>query len=155
MTEASTTPMFTTFNDIEPGPTASDAYPLEFLSDNCFWEATIVRSAIVNAIGNIRATEECCCSDYRYGQQSSNQLQVHTQVNSNQVQRLAQLANCHAQLCYSFSHTKLVSSTVKAIEDPTYCLAIHRCFGKINTHDISSEVVLNAQRSNHPLHPDV
>jgi hypothetical protein len=123
-TEASTTPTFTTFDDIELGPT-SIAYPLEFLSDDRFWEATIVQSAIVNAIGNIRATEERCCSDYQYGQQSSNQLQVCKQVHCNQVQRLAQLANHHAQLCYSFSHTKLVSGTVVAIEDPTYRLAIH------------------------------
>jgi hypothetical protein len=81
LTEASTTPMFLTFDDmIEPGPTTSVAYPLESLSDNRFWETTIVRSAIVSAIGNIRATAERCCSDFQYGQQSSNQLQVRTQV---------------------------------------------------------------------------
>jgi hypothetical protein len=37
--------------DIETNP--STVYPLEFLSDKRFWEATIVCSAIVNAIGNI------------------------------------------------------------------------------------------------------
>jgi hypothetical protein len=66
-----------------------------------------------------------------------------------------QLANRQAQLCYSFSHTKLVSGTVEAIEDPTNCLSIHKCFAAINTHDISNKVVLNAQRTNHPLLPDV
>jgi hypothetical protein len=72
------------------------------------------------------------------------------------VQRLAQLASCHAQLCYSLSHTKLVSGTVEAIEDPTYPLAIHGCFAEINTHNISSELVpLNPQWTNHPLHPDM
>jgi hypothetical protein len=107
-TEASTTPTFTTFDGIELGPT-SIAYPLEFLSDDRFWQATIVRSAIVNAISNIRATEERCRSDYQYAQQSSRQLRVCTQAHCNQVQRLAQLANRHAQLCYSFSHAELVS----------------------------------------------
>jgi hypothetical protein len=154
VTEASTTPTFTMFDDIELGPT-SVAYPLKFLSNDRLWEATIVQSVIVNAIGNIRATEEHCRSDYQYGQQSSNQLQVRTQVHCNQVQRLAQLANRHAQLCYSFSHTKLVSGTVKAIEEPTYQLAIHGCFAEINAHNISIEVALNTQRTNHPLHPDV
>jgi hypothetical protein len=153
MTEASTTPTFTTFDDIELGPT-SIAYPLEFLSDR-FWEATIVQSAIVNAIGNIRATEERCCSDYQYGQQSSSQLQVRTQVHCNQVQRLAQLANRHAQLCISFSHTELVSGTVEAIEDLTYRLAIHGCFAEIHNHNIIIKVFLKTKRTNHPLHPDV
>jgi hypothetical protein len=41
-------------------------------------------------------------------------------------------------------------SPVEAIEDTTYRLVIHGCFVEINTHDISSDMVLNAKRSHHP-----
>jgi hypothetical protein len=55
-------------------------YPLKFLSDERFWEATIVCSVIVNAIGNIRATENQCRADFQHNCQTLAQSEVRTQV---------------------------------------------------------------------------
>jgi hypothetical protein len=129
-------------------------YPLEFLSDERFWEATIVRSAIGNAIGNIRATENQCQTDFQHNCQTLAQREVHTQVHRNQIQRLAQLGNGHAQLCYSFYHTELLTGTIRAIEDPTYCPAIHRCIAEINLLDLEYTNP-NVQHNSHPTHPAV
>ena len=74
--------------------------PLVFLTDKSYWEASIARSAIVNALGTLKATDDKCREDYKRGRQTSQQAAVRTQVHRNQVQRLAQLANQHAQLCY-------------------------------------------------------
>jgi hypothetical protein len=140
-----------TSDDIEAGPYNVAAYPLEFLSDERFWEASIVRSAIVNAIGNIRATEERCRSDYQYRQQTLAQIELRTQIHRNQIQRLAQLGNRHAQLCYSFNHTELLTGTVQPIEDPTYRRAIHGCMGEVNELGLRHDQVLQ----HHPTHPSV
>jgi hypothetical protein len=106
-------------------------FPLEFLDDDFYWDATIVRSAIVNAIGNIQATEDTCRASFANGNQTFAQIEVRTQVHRNQVQRLAQLGNRHAQLCYSFNHSELLSGTVDAFEDPTCRLAIRNCFAEV------------------------
>jgi hypothetical protein len=156
--DQSTTPTIATADDadqstdldIETDP--SNIYPLEFLSDERFWEATIIRSAIVNAIGNICATENQCRFDFQHNRQNLAQRDVHTQIHRNQIQRLAQLGNRHAQLCYSYNHTELLTGTVRAIEDPTYCHAIHGA--EINLLDLDYTNP-NAQHNNHPTHPDV
>jgi hypothetical protein len=152
-TEGSTAPTIDTFDniDVAAGSLKDTAYPLEFLSDERFWEATIVRSAIVNAIGNIRATEERCRSDYQYQQQNLAQLDIRTQVHRNQVQRLAQLGNRHAQLCYSYNHSELLSGTVTPIEDPTYRRAIHGCMAEVDNLDLRTDQV----HQHHPTHPSV
>jgi hypothetical protein len=105
--------------------------PLALLEDDFFWEATIVRSAIINAVGNIRSTEQKCADDHRDGLQTAAQLAVRTQVHRNQVQRLAQLGNRHAQLCYNFEPPELLSGLVDGYEDPTCRRAVRGCFAEI------------------------
>jgi hypothetical protein len=95
------------------------SFPLPLLEDNFFWEATIVRSAIVRAVGIIRSTKQKCKEDHANGHQTAAQLEVRTQVHRNQVQRLAQLSNRHAQLCYNFEHRELISGLVDDL--PTCC----------------------------------
>jgi hypothetical protein len=58
----------------------STVYPLKFLSDKRFWEATIIRSAIVNAIGNIRAMGNQCQTDFQHNCQTLAQREARTQV---------------------------------------------------------------------------
>jgi hypothetical protein len=43
---------------------------------------------------------------------------------------------------------------MKAIEDPTYCCAIHRCTAKINLLDLEYTNP-NVQHDSHPTHPDI
>jgi hypothetical protein len=106
--------------------------PLAFLTDDSYWEATIVRSAIVNAVGNIKATEAKCREDFRQGKQTSRQAAVRTQVHRNQVQTLAQLGNRHAQLCYNFEHAQLLVANINSHEDPTCRRALRGCFEEID-----------------------
>ena len=106
--------------------------PLAFLTDDSYWEAGIVRSSIVNAIGNIKATEDKCRNDYKRGRQTSAQAARQTQVHRNQVQRLAHLGNRHAQLCYNFEHKDLLISDINAYEDPTCRRALQGCFEEIS-----------------------
>jgi hypothetical protein len=158
--DQSTTPTIATADnvdtllDIHLEADLTTVYPLEFLSDECFWEATIVRSAIVNAIGNIQAMENQCQTDFQHNRQTVAQREERTQVHRNQIQRLAQLGNRHAQLCYSFNHTELLAGTIRAIEDPTYCCAIHGCITEINLLNLEYTNP-NVQHDRHPTHPDV
>jgi hypothetical protein len=105
--------------------------PLAFLTDKSYWEASIARSAIVNALGTLKATEDKCREDYKRGRQTSKQATVRTQVHRNQVQRLAQLANQHAQLCYNFEHSDLLIANIGAYEDPTCRRALRLCYEEV------------------------
>ena len=122
--------------------------PLLFLTDNSYWEASIARSAIVNALGNLKATEDKCRDDYRRGRQTSQQAAVRTQVHRNQVQRLAQLANQHAQLCYNFEHSDLLIANIDSFEDPTCRRATRLCYEEVSALDLGQ-----LDRSTHLQHP--
>lgn len=115
--------------------------PLAFLNEDSYWEATIVRSGIVNAIGTLRATETQCREDYRRGRQNSRQAAIRTQVHRNQVQRLAQLGNRHAQLCYHFEHADLLTANINHFEDPTCRRALRGCFEEINALGLDSSLI--------------
>jgi hypothetical protein len=123
ITDASTVTLDTT--------DSPQSFPLPLLEDDFFWEATIVRSAIVGAVDIIRSTEQKCKEDHANGHQTAAQLEVRSQVHRNQVQRLAQLGNRHAQLCYNFEHRELISGLVDGYEDPTCRRAVRGCFAEI------------------------
>jgi hypothetical protein len=124
------------------------SFPLPLLEDDFFWEATIVRSAIVGAVDIIRSTEQKCKEDHANGHQTAAQLEVRTQVHRNQVQRLAQLGNRHAQLCYNFEHRELISGLVDGYEDPTCQCAVRGC-----STEISALVLDHADTCLHTHHP--
>jgi hypothetical protein len=130
--------------------TQEDSSPLQLLEDDFFWEATIVRSAIVGAVDIIRSTEQKCKEDHANGRQTAAQLEVRTQVHRNQVQRLAQLGNCHAQLCYNLEHRELISGLVDAYEDPTCRCAVRGCFAEITA---LCPLLNHADTCSHTHHP--
>jgi hypothetical protein len=127
------------------------SFPLQLLEDDFFWEATIIRSAIIHAVGAIRSTEQQCKTDHANGHQTAAQLEVRTQVHRNQVQRLAQLGNRHAQLCYNFEHRELISGLVDGYEDPTCRRAVRGCFTEISAVRPVLDHADTCLHTHHPL----
>jgi hypothetical protein len=93
--------------------------PLDFLIGPNIWKAGIGRDSIINTVGNIKATEGLSRKAYQAGRQNSAQAKKTTALHRAQVQRLAALANAHAQLCYDFENSELLIQNLSWTEDPT------------------------------------
>jgi hypothetical protein len=101
--------------------------PLEFLTGPNVWKAGISRDSIINAVGNVRQTEENSRRAYREGRQGVRQAKNIRVLHRAQVQRLAALANEHAHLCYDFEESELIIHNIPWTSDPTCKRALRGC----------------------------
>jgi hypothetical protein len=92
---------------------------LEFVTGPNVWKAGISRDSIINAVGNVRQTEENSRQAYREGRQGVRQAKNIRVLHCAQVQRLAALANEHAHLCYDFEDKELLIHNLHWTINPT------------------------------------
>jgi hypothetical protein len=92
------------------------------------WQAGITRNSIINAVGNVRATEANSRRAFREGRQSATQAKNITDLHRVQVQWLAALANEHAHLCYDFEESELIIHNIWWTSDPTCKRALYGRF---------------------------
>ena len=118
--------------------------PLTFLRDSRRWKAGVLRNSIINAVGNLRTTEANSRKAYRAGRQNAAQAQNTTDFHRAQVQRLAALAHEHAQLCYAFEHSELISHNLGWQEDPTCRRALRGCLQQLAALNLKPNLI-------HPL----
>jgi hypothetical protein len=114
--------------------------PLEFLIGPNVWKAGIGRDSIINAIGNIKTTESLSRKANQAGRQNSAQAKKTTALHRAQVQRLAALANAHAQLCYDFENRELLIQNL-SWTDPTCRRALKGCSTEIFSLHLPSSAV--------------
>jgi hypothetical protein len=105
--------------------------PLEFLTGPNVWKAGISRDSIINAVGNVRTTEDRSRRAYRDGRQGVAQAKNIAVLHRAQVQRLAALANEHAHLCYEFEDSELLIHNLHWTVDPTVKRAFHGCTAEL------------------------
>jgi hypothetical protein len=101
-----------------------------FASPN-YGRAKILRDSIINAVGNLATIETNSRKAHRAGKQTVTQEKNTTTLHRAQVQRLAALANEHAQLCYEFETRELLFANVGWTEDPTTRRALRGCYTEI------------------------
>jgi hypothetical protein len=122
--------------------------PLAFTQGPDVWKAGISRDSIINAVGNVRETEANSRKAYREGRQNSAQAKNVTALHRAQVQRLAALANEHAQLCYEFEPQELLIHNIHWTADPTSRRALRGCREELHRSGFSSlSITLSATSS--------
>jgi hypothetical protein len=105
---------------------------LKIFSSANYWRAKILRDIVINAFGNLKTIEANSRKAYCSGNQSEAQEKNMTAFHCAQLQRLAALANKHAQLCYKFVDTELLFANLGLKEDPTTQRALKGCYNELN-----------------------
>jgi hypothetical protein len=111
--------------------------PLNFLCSTEVKKAGIARDSIINAVGNIRATEANSLRAFRAGRQNAIQAKNIGTLHRAQVQRLAAIANEHAHLCYDFEESELIIHNIHWTIDPTCLRALRGCSKELDSNHYS------------------
>ena len=121
----------------QPWKSSEPQIPLDFLLDKKkYRKASVHRASIINAVGNLKTIEANSTKAFRAGQQNATQAKNITQLHRAQVQRLAALANEHAQFCYPFEHHELLFQNIGWHADPTCRRALRGCSAEITLLNI-------------------
>jgi hypothetical protein len=111
--------------------------PLRFLLSSDVKKAGFARNSIINAVGNIRTTEENSCRAFHAGRQNVTQAKNIGILHRAQVQRLAAIANKHAHLCYDFEASELIIHNIHWTVNPTCRRALKECAKELARHQYS------------------
>jgi hypothetical protein len=111
--------------------------PLNFLLSPDVKRAGIARDSIINAVGNVRQTEENSRRAFRAGRQNAAQAKNIGVLHRAQVQRLAAIANEHAHLCYDFEESELIIHNIPWKSDPTCRRALRECAKELDRNHYS------------------
>ena len=116
---------------------------IPFLVTGDVWKANLLRSGIINAVGNIRTTEVLSSKAFQGNKQIANQAKNRETLHRAQIQRLAALANEHARLCYDFKHAELILSNLDWQIDPTCRRALINCLIEILALQLTSTALIS------------
>jgi hypothetical protein len=110
--------------------------PLNFLLSPDIKKAGIARDSIINAVGNVRATEVNSRQAFRAGRQNASQATNIGVLHRAQVHCLAAIANEHAHLY--FEEIELIIHNIHWKVDPTCHRALRECAKELDRKHYSN-----------------